>query len=208
MFARAEIVTDETLALVVPQSALVVFAGVEKLLVVRDGKVAEQRVRTGQTVRRGDVVGTVGNTGNAVNTPPHLHYSVNTSPNQETGDVNPFVYLRTGNSAPEFSASYSTMPWTPADLSLPSDDDGDWDEADLHTEPTFRDILTDSLMALSAIVAGGMPSSNKRRPEPSTRPPAWPGRPAPRPPRPSPPAPSPASPRTAWPPRAPSRPGR
>ena len=50
MFARAEIVTDETLALVVPQSALVVFAGVEKLLVVRDGKVAEQRVRTGRRV--------------------------------------------------------------------------------------------------------------------------------------------------------------
>jgi RND family efflux transporter MFP subunit len=48
MFARAEIITAEALGMVVPQSALVVFAGVEKLLVVKDGKVREQRVRTGQ----------------------------------------------------------------------------------------------------------------------------------------------------------------
>ena len=54
MFARADIVTDEALSIVVPQSALVVFAGVEKLLVVKDGKVREQRVRTGQ--RSGDRV--------------------------------------------------------------------------------------------------------------------------------------------------------
>jgi RND family efflux transporter MFP subunit len=53
-FAKAEIVTSETLALVVPQSALVVFAGVEKVLVVKDGKVHEQRVRTGR--RTGDSV--------------------------------------------------------------------------------------------------------------------------------------------------------
>lgn len=52
MFARAEIVTDEALGIVVPQSALVVFAGVEKLLVVEDGKVREQRVRSGR--RLGD----------------------------------------------------------------------------------------------------------------------------------------------------------
>jgi RND family efflux transporter MFP subunit len=50
MFARAEIVTDEVLAIVVPHSALVVFAGVEKLLIVRDGMVREQRVRTGRRV--------------------------------------------------------------------------------------------------------------------------------------------------------------
>jgi RND family efflux transporter MFP subunit len=54
MFARAEIVTDEALAMVVPHSALVVFAGVEKLLVVQDGKVREQRVRSGR--RLGDEV--------------------------------------------------------------------------------------------------------------------------------------------------------
>jgi RND family efflux transporter MFP subunit len=50
MFARAEIVTDEALSIVVPHSALVVFAGVEKLLVVKDGKVREQRVRSGRRI--------------------------------------------------------------------------------------------------------------------------------------------------------------
>jgi RND family efflux transporter MFP subunit len=48
MFARAEIVTDRTESIVVPQSALVIFAGVEKLLLARDGMVREQRVRTGR----------------------------------------------------------------------------------------------------------------------------------------------------------------
>jgi RND family efflux transporter MFP subunit len=46
-FAKADIVTAEPSTLVVPQSALVVFAGVEKVLVIRDGKAHEQRVRTG-----------------------------------------------------------------------------------------------------------------------------------------------------------------
>ena len=46
-FARADIVTADNPSLVVPQSALVVFAGVEKVLVVKDGKATEQRVRTG-----------------------------------------------------------------------------------------------------------------------------------------------------------------
>jgi RND family efflux transporter MFP subunit len=46
-FAKADIVTSQDPSLVVPQSALVVFAGVEKVLVVRDGKAIEQRVRTG-----------------------------------------------------------------------------------------------------------------------------------------------------------------
>jgi murein DD-endopeptidase MepM/ murein hydrolase activator NlpD len=35
-----------------------------------------QVVRAGQFVRRGDVIGTVGNTGNAATTPPHLHFGV------------------------------------------------------------------------------------------------------------------------------------
>ena len=53
-FAKADIITADDPALVVPQSALVVFAGVEKVLIVKDGKVHEQRVRTG--VRVGDRV--------------------------------------------------------------------------------------------------------------------------------------------------------
>jgi RND family efflux transporter MFP subunit len=47
-FARAEIVTDQTMSIVVPQSALVIFAGVEKVLVAQEGAVREQRVRTGR----------------------------------------------------------------------------------------------------------------------------------------------------------------
>jgi RND family efflux transporter MFP subunit len=50
MFARAEIVTDEAPTIVVPHSALVVFAGVEKLLLAKDGKVHEQRVRSGRRI--------------------------------------------------------------------------------------------------------------------------------------------------------------
>jgi RND family efflux transporter MFP subunit len=53
-FAKADIVTSQDPSLVVPQSALVVFAGVEKVLVVKDGKAIEQRVRTG--LRLGDRV--------------------------------------------------------------------------------------------------------------------------------------------------------
>lgn len=47
-FVRADIVTSEGTALMVPRDAVVVFAGVEKILVVKDGKAHEQRVRTGR----------------------------------------------------------------------------------------------------------------------------------------------------------------
>jgi RND family efflux transporter MFP subunit len=48
-FTRAEIVTQAAQPVVtVPASALVVFAGVEKVLVVRDGRAAEVRVQTGR----------------------------------------------------------------------------------------------------------------------------------------------------------------
>ena len=48
-FARVDIVTEVTQPVVtVPSSAIVVFAGVEKVLVVRQGKTAEVRVTTGR----------------------------------------------------------------------------------------------------------------------------------------------------------------
>jgi membrane fusion protein (multidrug efflux system) len=54
-FARVEIVTEVSQAVVtVPQSAIIVFAGVEKVLVVRQGKTAELRVTTGRRLG-GDV---------------------------------------------------------------------------------------------------------------------------------------------------------
>jgi RND family efflux transporter MFP subunit len=48
-FARVEIVTDTGQPVItVPASAVIVFAGVEKVLVVRDGRTAEIRVTTGR----------------------------------------------------------------------------------------------------------------------------------------------------------------
>jgi RND family efflux transporter MFP subunit len=49
-FARAEIVTSEDTSLVVPAEAVVTFAGVDKVLTVRDGRARELRVRTGRRV--------------------------------------------------------------------------------------------------------------------------------------------------------------
>jgi RND family efflux transporter MFP subunit len=49
MFARAEIVvTDNSQALLVPQAALVSFAGIEKVLIVDKGKIVEKSVITGE----------------------------------------------------------------------------------------------------------------------------------------------------------------
>lgn len=51
-FARADIVVNEAPGLVVPQSAVVTFAGVEKVLTIEDGTARERRIRTGR--RTGD----------------------------------------------------------------------------------------------------------------------------------------------------------
>jgi RND family efflux transporter MFP subunit len=51
-FARADIVVSETRGLVVPESAVIVFAGVEKVMTVEDGTAHERRIRTG--ARTGD----------------------------------------------------------------------------------------------------------------------------------------------------------
>jgi RND family efflux transporter MFP subunit len=48
-FARAEIVTStDQPALFVPAQAIVVFAGIEKVITVQDGKAVERRVQTGR----------------------------------------------------------------------------------------------------------------------------------------------------------------
>ena len=47
LFARAEIVTDErTMALTVPTKSIVIFAGIEKVVVVQDGKALEKQIAT------------------------------------------------------------------------------------------------------------------------------------------------------------------
>jgi murein DD-endopeptidase MepM/ murein hydrolase activator NlpD len=45
-------------------------------------------LETGQQVRRGEIIGYVGNTGNARGTSPHLHFGIYTS----AGAVNPFEF--------------------------------------------------------------------------------------------------------------------
>jgi murein DD-endopeptidase MepM/ murein hydrolase activator NlpD len=50
----------------------------------------KQKVYAGQTVKKGQVIGTVGNTGNARYTPSHLHFGIYTA----NGAVNPFPYIK------------------------------------------------------------------------------------------------------------------
>jgi membrane fusion protein, multidrug efflux system len=58
-FARAEVVTEASQPVIrVPSAALVTFAGIEKLLLVREGKIVEVRVQTGR--RGGDSVEILG----------------------------------------------------------------------------------------------------------------------------------------------------
>ena len=50
----------------------------------------KQLVREGQRVKKGQVLGTVGNTGNARTTPAHLHFGIYTW----RGAVNPYPYVK------------------------------------------------------------------------------------------------------------------
>jgi len=50
----------------------------------------KQYVKEGQFVRKGQVIGTVGNTGNARTTPSHLHFGIYTN----RGPVNPLPYVK------------------------------------------------------------------------------------------------------------------
>src|SRR5688572_13902938 len=50
----------------------------------------QQLVKSGQFVRKGQIIGTVGNTGNARYTPPHLHFGIYTW----KGPVNPLPYVK------------------------------------------------------------------------------------------------------------------
>jgi len=51
------------------------------------------RIRPGDVIAEGTVVGYVGNSGNAKGTPPHLHYGIYRF---QGGAVNPYVFLRGG----------------------------------------------------------------------------------------------------------------
>lgn len=55
-----------------------------------------QLVTFGQTVRRGDTLGLMGNTGNARTTPPHLHFGIYST----GGAVDPLPFVRSTKTAP------------------------------------------------------------------------------------------------------------
>jgi len=63
----------------------------------------KQLVQPGQEIKKGDVVGTVGNTGNARTTPAHLHFGIYTA----SGPVDPYPFInkvvKTAPAVPEKS---------------------------------------------------------------------------------------------------------
>ena len=61
-----------------------------------------QIAKDGQQVRKGDVLGLMGNTGNAITTPPHLHFGIYTA----GGAIDPFPFVNTERPKPkEITAS-------------------------------------------------------------------------------------------------------
>lgn len=56
----------------------------------------EQLVSPGQEVKKGDLIGLVGNTGNAISTPPHLHFGIYTF----GGAVDPLPFVNPQKSTP------------------------------------------------------------------------------------------------------------
>lgn len=61
----------------------------------------KQLVREGQQVKKGEVLGTVGNTGNAKHTPSHLHFGVYTS----SGPIDPLPFVQQTTKNPAAVAS-------------------------------------------------------------------------------------------------------
>jgi murein DD-endopeptidase MepM/ murein hydrolase activator NlpD len=51
----------------------------------------DRKVTDGQSVKRGDVIGTVGSTGNASSTPPHLHFEIKPG---NGASIDPYALLR------------------------------------------------------------------------------------------------------------------
>ena len=66
----------------------------------------QHKVKSGQFVRKGQVIGTVGNTGNAKYTPSHLHFGIY----KLTGAVNPLPYVKNSKKIVVPSASRKAQP--------------------------------------------------------------------------------------------------
>lgn len=68
----------------------------------------QYKVRSGQFVRKGQVIGTVGNTGNAKYTPAHLHFGIY----KYTGPVNPLPYVKNSKKIIAPTSSQKLQPIT------------------------------------------------------------------------------------------------
>ena len=66
----------------------------------------QQKVKSGQFVRKGQVIGTVGNTGNARYTPAHLHFGIY----KYSGAVNPLPYVKNSKKVVVPAASRKANP--------------------------------------------------------------------------------------------------
>ena len=62
----------------------------------------QQKVKEGQLIKKGELIGTVGNTGNARYTPAHLHFGIYTY----NGAVNPYPYVK---KSPKIAKPYSSV---------------------------------------------------------------------------------------------------
>lgn len=69
-------------------------------------------VKEGQRIEQGVQIGTVGNTGNAKNTPPHIHYSINSSPNSEDAVGNPAHEIGTPSTSGVIQIPNTYLPTT------------------------------------------------------------------------------------------------
>ncbi len=63
----------------------------------------EQKVSKGQLIKKGQLIGTVGNTGNAKTTPPHLHFGMY----EYSGAIDPLPYVKT---SPKIASPVSAGP--------------------------------------------------------------------------------------------------
>jgi murein DD-endopeptidase MepM/ murein hydrolase activator NlpD len=103
-----------------------------------------QYVSSGQFVKQGDVIGTVGNTGNARYTPPHLHFGI-----YQSGSKDPLNYIKTLEAIANVSAVDTTFSSNPfkigvAKSALRRTPDVKAEEMTMLQRDTFVEILAES----------------------------------------------------------------
>lgn len=111
-------------------------------------------VKEGQTLAQGAILGTVGDTGNARGTSPHLHYSINSTPNREDGRINPYDLLVHGTAVPTEALSDDQVIHFDFDDPLAAERAQDPLAAEGFTVDP-RDVLLGIMDGMSNLIAGG-----------------------------------------------------